>query len=600
MACVCLGCQDGIRAISPIDAPPPSDNTAGMQIVQIIMLFVVFIGPLIFFHELGHFIVAKLCDVKVLRFSMGFGPKLFGFVRGETEYWVSALPLGGYVKMLGDAPGVEIPPEDAPRAFSNRPLWQRSVIAAAGPAFNFLLAIVVYFAVALGTQTLLDTRVGVVNRGDPAWAAGLRPGDRITAIDGEPATEWSHVLERVSTKPGQPLSITYERQGAVHTMELVARSDSDKNMFDETEARGRVGIAPYYVKPVVAIVDAESPAAQAGVHTDDRIERVGNIEVAAWHEVRDAVRRIPQGEPVHLTLSRAKAQAGDAALESRERLEVTFTPAAPITGLDPEVFSAADTTGGYTGLVSKEVVAVKVEADTAAAAAGIAQGDRMLKVAFDEAGKRVERDVGTWLVDLETSENSHLPLTFDLTFQRGREVLSAAVTLKATQEKDELKNEHTRRIFGATNDTSTVDSYTFERKVGPVAAVRQALADTGFATTLIGKGLLKLATGDIPIKSMGGPIMLAVIAEKSAKRGLDPFLRMMALISVNLALLNLLPVPVLDGGHLLMFGIEGVRRRPPSLRFREIANTVGLVLLILLMIVVFHNDIMRFVKPLFG
>ena len=185
-------------------------------VMQNLPWFVLFIGVLVFVHEAGHFVIAKLCNVKVLRFSLGFGPRLFGYQRGETDYCVSAVPLGGFVKMLGEVPGQEIPAEDLPRAFSSRPLWQRTAIVLAGPVANVILAWVVYLGIGWGTHTVDDSRLGIVNRGEAAWEAGLRPGDRILEIDGQPIRDWEDVREQISGRPNHTLSVVYDRAGTRH------------------------------------------------------------------------------------------------------------------------------------------------------------------------------------------------------------------------------------------------------------------------------------------------------------------------------------------------------------------------------------------------
>ncbi|MFC1611248.1 RIP metalloprotease RseP [Myxococcota bacterium] len=557
-------------------------------ILQNLPWFILFIGALVFFHELGHFLVAKACNVKVLRFSFGFGPKLLGFERGETEYRISALPLGGYVKMVGELPGSEIPPEDLPRAFSSKSLWQRSLIVIAGPAFNFALAWVVYLGIALGVQSFRDTRLGVVNRGEAAWDAGLRPGDKILAVDGEPTDDWDELRDRISTKPGVKLLVTVETNGVRRDLEVEPRPHIQANLFKEIETHGRVGISPYYVLPVLGVVDPESPAARAGIATGDVVERINDHEVNAWHELRSRVAEVPAGGSVSLTIARGRPPVV---------LQVELEPSEQVDGIDSELFSAADTADGYTGLVSKECVVNEVEKGTPAAKIGLKPGDRLLRLGIEKEGQRLERPIGVWTIDLSAFHGVDAHCEFELTYQRGREIITQKLRLVEKTEKDELKNEHTQFVFGASNDLTVLDVYQFERAVGPIEAAGSAIEQVVTASGLIAKGIWKLVKREVPADSVGGPMMLFVIAAESAERGVRSYLGMLALVSVMLGLLNLLPIPVLDGGHLLLFGMEAVRRRPPSLRFREVANLVGLSLLMLLMVYAFRNDIVRFVLP---
>lgn len=182
--------------------------------------FILLLGVLVTVHELGHFLVAKACGVKVLKFSIGFGPKLIGFTKGETEYQVALLPLGGYVKMAGDLPHEELSPEEASRGFLAQPPWKRGLIVLAGPAFNLLFPILVYFFVFLGPQETLSTRVGMVSPDMAAAAAGIRPGDRILSVEGEPVRTFDDMRDAFVGKFNRPVPITLERDGQQRVVEV--------------------------------------------------------------------------------------------------------------------------------------------------------------------------------------------------------------------------------------------------------------------------------------------------------------------------------------------------------------------------------------------
>lgn len=555
-----------------------------MYVLQNLHTFVIFIGVLVFVHELGHFLLAKACNIKVLKFSLGFGPRLLGFTRGETEYVISALPLGGYVKMLGEMHDSEIDVADQPRAFNNRPLYQRAAVVLAGPVFNFILAYFVYMFLLAGPQTFGATKLGVVAQGYPAWNAGIRPGDRIVSIDGQPVEDWEALKSKISTRPGETLSITYERDGTRYDTEVSTRVETMSNVFQELERQGRVGVSLQYILPKIAVVDPESPAAKAGLQTDDVITRVGDRSIEAWHEVRQALADRGVGQPVEIAYQR----------DGEERV-TTLRPGEPVEGIPSDTFSSADVQEGYTGLVSKDVIVTEVEPETPASKIGLQPGDRLVSLGIKREGEVKSQPIGAWDIDLDAFTGVDATSEFVLSYQRGRDVITREMKLVERTEVDEFKNERTQYVFGARNDRKASDLYTFERRVGVLEASVDALYRVGSAMTIISKGISKMAQGDIPLDNMGGPIMLFYIAEKSAKRGLNDFLSMMAIISVNLGLVNLLPIPILDGGTLVFLGIEAIRRRPPSLRVREIANVVGLAILMLLMVVVFKNDIFRFV-----
>lgn len=559
-----------------------------MYILQNFHWFVLLIGALVFFHELGHFLVAKAFNVKVVKFSLGFGPKIVSFTYGETEYTISLLPLGGYVKMIGESPGELEEGEDRSRALGARPLWQRSLVVLAGPAFNILLALVVYMGMFVGPHTFGDTRLGIVTEGDGAWLAGIRPGDRIVAVNGAAIDRWDALRDAIASHPNDTLQLTYERDGATATVPVHTGSREEQDAFAQPLNRGKVGVSLQYVLPVVAVLDEDSPAAQAGVRTGDTIAAINGAPVNAWHEVRARLMQAPKNKAIALEVRRqGQAQT------------LSLTPGAYPAGLEEAVFSAADVpgSGGYTGLISQDVTIAQVDPNTPAARAGLQVGDRLLAVTLtpsSEAGApAVRKLIGVWNIDLVAfgmEPNARMTLTV----QRGRALHEVPVALEIHDEDDELKNAQRTYVFGAQNNGDLMETYTYERPVGAGEAFVEAYKQVGEDMSLIGRGIGKMVQGDIPMANMGGPIMLFVIAEKSAKRGWSSFMRALAMTSVNLGLLNVLPVPVLDGGHLLFFGIEAVTRRPPSVKVREWANTIGLGLLLLLMVVVFRNDVMRF------
>lgn len=553
--------------------------------------FIVLIGALVFFHELGHFLVAKACKIKVTRFSLGFGPRLLRYTLGETEYTLSLLPFGGYVKMLGEGVGNEAEGVDSLRAFPNRPLWQRCAVVLAGPLANFLLALVVYFCMFIGPHTFGDTKLGVVSEGEPAWQAGMRPGDKIVAVFGKPVVQWDELRDAIIAHPDQDVTVTYERDGKRIDAVLHSQSRSEQNAFQEQERRGKIGISAMYLTPQLAIVDTQSPAAKAGVHTADMLIAVNKQPVQAWSDVKRILSTADFRQPLALTLKRGQST-----------LDVSVTPEAPFSELLQDFFSSADAGGlgtgqrGYTGLTSRNSLIVRVDENTPAAKAGLKPGDRLLSVAVKpKQGPAIVRNIGMWEVDLA-------PINFDadseltLSYQRGREIYHKSLFLAAESQQDYLKNQQTTYVMGAYNDsTSTTNTYTYDRPVFAGEALNHSAKQVGEDMGMIATGIQKMLQGALPVSNMGGPIMLFVIAERSAAQGRSYFLRTLSMVSVNLGMLNLLPVPVLDGGHLLFFAIEAITRRAPSIKIREYANLLGIALVLMLMALVFKNDFVRFV-----
>jgi len=350
-----------------------------------ILVAIVVLGFLILFHELGHFLVAKRVGVGVLKFSIGFGPKLIGRRLGRTDYVISAIPLGGFVKMVGEDPDEQVDAEDQKIAFQQQALWKRMAIVGAGPGANIVFAFLAFslvFAI-YGARVPTDTaKVGGVIENMPAAAAGLRAGDLVTAVNGTPVSQWEKLSETIRASGGNPITLQVQREGSTLEIQLTPEAKPDRNMFGET---------------------------------------LGTAYVI-----------------------------------------------------------------------------------------GIERG-------FDQ------------------------------------------------------------------------------EQVGPLIAVWMGAKQTAWWVETLLLSVAKMFQGRIPAKDIGGPILIVQAAGQQARLGLEYLLHFMAVISINLGVLNLLPIPVLDGGHFLFFALEAILRRPLDTRHREIAQQVGLVLLISLMAFAFYNDIVRVV-----
>lgn len=350
-----------------------------------ILPFIILLGLLIFVHELGHFLVAKLFGVKVLKFSLGFGPKIFGKQFGDTEYLVSALPLGGYVKMLGEQITDEVESADQARSFAHKPTWQRFLIVASGPCFNLLFAVLVFFLIFTfnGLPHAKDgTTIGQVTAGSPGETAGLKDGDVILAINGQETTKWEEVSERIQNSGGTPVALTIKRDNEILQLTGQPTVQESKNIFGET--------------------------------------------------------------------------------------------------------------------------------------------------------------VGTRLM----------------------------LGISRTEEVD-------------------------YEKVSIGQAFMAGLSQTWAFIYLTVMGLIKIIQRIVPASEIGGPILIAQLTGQQLSAGWINLAHFMGLLSVNLGVLNLLPIPVLDGGHLVFFSVEAILRKPLSMRTKELWQQLGLFILASLMIFVFYNDLMR-------
>lgn len=536
-----------------------------MSLSQILPV-VILLGGLIFVHELGHFVVAKAFRVKVLTFSLGFGPRLFGFRRGETDYRVSILPLGGYVKMAGDDPTQPLAPEDRGRGYLEQSPWKRMLIALAGPAFNLVFPLLAYFAV-FATQTeAVAPHVGQVIPGMPAAEAGLQPGDRIVEIDGKPIYAFQDLRRFVDPNAGRPLQVVVERDGGRQQFTVTPAPFIESDPIETIEV-GKIGVTPNPAAPVIGVTSPTSPAWEAGLRPLDRVEQVAGTPVGS---LEDALAKIDaaaaKGQPFEIVATRG--EAGEGMEPTSVAVTIHPTEAAPL------------------GIESGELYLARVEPDTPAAAAGLARGDRL--VAIDGKPLRSWQDVETAKRELDATP-------FALTVVQGGEERTLRLAQGARTQEDEIRGRPvTVYTLGAFGGVPSLAAPITEVPLRPALAAQLAFSSTWEVTRKITLGIGKLITGQIAFKNVGGPIQIYDVATKAAQQGWEYFLHTMAMISINLGLLNLLPVPVLDGGHIFQAGIEVVRRKPLSLRTREVANMVGFAMLMALMFFALKNDVVRY------
>jgi regulator of sigma E protease len=447
-------------------------------VITTIVSFVVVIGILILIHELGHFLVARLTGVGVERFSIGFGPVLLRWRGKETEYCLSAIPMGGYVKMMGEENPLEgggSPDYDPKKAFALKPLWARFLIVFAGPGMNLVLAVVIAAGVLMTVgRPVWPPVVGRVSDASPATAAGLKSGDVIAAVNGAPVKHWEDLEKAVAASDGKPLELRVVRDGNPRTITLTPQKRTIEDpLMKESRTVWDIGAGPRSV-PHITSVAPGSPSEKAGLKPGDVVTAVAGQRVYTAEELVQAIRARPR-QPLTLQVER-----------DGKPLTLTVTPNA-------------------------------------------------------------EKDKGP---NGETIEVGRI--------QAG---------------------------IASRTDTYLADN--------PVMAVWNGAVWTKDMTFVTVKGLWKLLVGTIDRSNIGGPIQIASMAGQQAKEGLGPLAMFTAIISINLAVLNLLPVPMLDGGHLFFFVIEAILGRPLSLRKREAAQQLGFVLLMMLMVYALYNDLVR-------
>lgn len=593
------------------------------------------VGLLVFIHELGHFLVAKWAGVKVLAFSLGFGPVLAGFRRGDTHYRLSAIPLGGYVKMSGET---ELPEGGyAPDDYPAKPVWKRTLIILAGVVMNALLGFVL-FAAALSWGFRPDpVVVGAVAHGGPAWEAGILPGDRVLRADGRRLLVFPDL--QYATLAGEPLALEVERDGRVLTLPVTPR-------LPATGKTPTIGVFP------AAGGALEAPpggsAARAGFRTGDRLVAVEGVP-AGLSDFGDEVFNfavLPLAPVLRVTVER----------EGRETpLEVAAAATAPRTGIV---------------LLRDSVDAVR--AGGGAESAGWRKGDRPLSVGGREvrgwysflraalrapegAAVRVARGGETADLPLPGAPAARLALLRDLRFAEPPSPTAVEVWVEGPAGPDGLPGPSPAEAAGVPNGArltavggfpvtnwSDVVRRVSESKGGPVEFAWAAEGGEARASVVPapfpvhGLGALDLSTlpeaeevavsgpvevatlafsrcvvttrqivatvagifrGSVDKDNLGGPIMIAQVAKKGTQAGLSHFLWILAVLSINLMFLNILPIPLLDGGQLALLAVEAVTRRPPSEAVVGLSQWVGLLLLLGLMVMVTFNDIARMFGP---
>ncbi len=437
------------------------------SVIRDILAGAIVLGVLVLLHEWGHFIVAKLCGVRVDIFSIGFGPRIWGTKRGDTDYRVSILPLGGYVKMAGDNPIEERAGE--PYEFLSRPRWQRFLIAIAGPAMNILVALVILWVIYAFVGNPVDAylhqtaQVVAVPKDAPSW--GVQPGDRIVAVDGMKTAKWEDVLTAVGmAKPGDTVSLVVLRNGSQQTLSV--KVPSGPNAADEVTGYP-------YLPTTLAEIQPDSPAQKAGLKAGDTVVSIDGVPTHTFLQLTEAVQG-SGGQVVHFVVQR---DGKDVALN--------IAPKKMMNGDDGSM---------------------------------------------------------QWMIGAARPQQNYY--------------------------------EH-ESVWTAVTDSVGRCVY-WTRQMGDIVA-----------------GVFR---GKISTRELAGPVGIVQLSGQAAKDGPVMFLFWMAYISLDLALVNLLPIPILDGGHVLMLAVEGSLRRDLSIAFKERVVQIGIIFLLGVFVFVFYNDILRLVN----
>jgi len=450
-----------------------------MNALFIIVAAILLLGPLIAIHEFGHYFVARKLGVKVLVYSIGFGPTVLKWTSKKSgiQYQLSALPLGGYVKMLDEREG-NVAEADLPYAFNRQHPWKRIAIVAAGPLINLIFAVLLFWVLFLPAQEQLNTRVGKVLLNTPAATAQMQVGDKITAVDGAKTTTWEQLNFALVDRAGETgvIHIDADRNGQLQSFELPIKNFLKDQNQSPLDSLGFIPFRPYIPATVMKLSD-DGAAIRQGMKEGDRIVAIDGVKMKDWFDVVEVVQASPE---------------------------------------------------------------------------------KLLKI-----------DV------LRQNQLVHLEV-----MPQGR--------------RDNMGN--VSGVLGVQNNPGKVvipEEYKQSIQYGPLEAFGKALDKTEQISTMILNSMVKMVRGLIGLENLSGPITIAKVAGQSAEMGWQTFISFMALMSVSLGILNLLPIPMLDGGHLVYYFIELIRGKPVSEQIQLVGLKIGMVLLGSMMLLALFNDFMR-------
>ncbi|MCB1198017.1 MAG: RIP metalloprotease RseP [Bdellovibrionota bacterium] len=536
-------------------------------------------GGLVFFHELGHFSVAKWCNVYVERFAIGFGPALLKWTWGETEYALCAFPLGGYVKMRGqeDIGTVDEQNADDPRSFANQNVWNRIAIVIMGPVANLILPVIVFTGLFMVGVPSPSSVIGNVLPGSAAEQAGLRAGDHVIAIQGQSVQKFREMTQAVQTRGGLATDFTIVRSGETKTITVKPTIEEGLNDFGQPQQQGKIGVDVVAYQPVIGISDPNSIAYQKGARSNQLIVAVNDQPVSYFWQLQEYIEHHP-GEIV-LTLVGKDNQD----ISKADAIKVDL---GAITSLE------------QAGIFPSEMFVEKVQEDSIAASKGIMAGDHITHI----NGAPVDnwyafRD---WI---KANDGNAMNITL---VRDGQSQTLELIPQEVSQTNAMTQQKEKVRQLGVVSAASphAVDFFK-EQYRNPIQAFSKGFMETYDLTKSTVIGLGKLFTGQLGVNTLGGPISIFYMAGTSYDAGgWISFFRLMAILSITLGILNLLPIPVLDGGHLFFYAIEVIKGKPVPAKIMEWSQQAGLMILLGLMLLVFYVDIDRFfvdkIKALFS
>jgi regulator of sigma E protease len=542
-----------------------------------IVPFVILLGILIFVHELGHFLVARACGVRVEVFSLGFGKKILSLKKGDTVYCVSLIPLGGYVKMFGEQGSDQIKTEeDKLVSYSHKTPWQRIAIVLAGPLMNFFFAVLVFGGIAqFGEQT----RAAVIADVVPSSAAermGFAAGDRILEVNSVPVKSYEEFQKNLNKFKGSSTTAFVESsQGTQRTLTLNVTSIDNPNIFSLDRQLGQIeGVLPYAKNATIAVL-VGSPAYKIGFRTGDEIKEINSQKIIRLAQLDSAI--LNTTTDLAVKIDRPAIEATNS--EKSDKTSLSFTiPVAALKNIKQLEKFGFDNTELYLDQVVK---------DSPAALADLNKFDKMVSINSKPIKKW--EDISETIKSFDGKEAMTFVINRD-----GAEVIKK-ITPKVTELTNAFGGIDKRFTVGITPLLAFAEPEIIVVKSDSIlASAKKGLSRTVDISVMTVMSFVKLFQGQVSVKNVGGMVSIGKAAKDSFELGAQAFFMTMGILSVSLFILNLLPIPVLDGGHLVFYTIELIKGSPVSIRKMEIAQQVGFVLLLGLMILAQFNDIVRF------
>ncbi len=523
------------------------------MLLEKIGIFILFLGPLVFFHELGHFFFARLFGVRVEVFSIGFGPKIFKKKYGDTEYAVSAIPLGGYVKMFGDDPfnKDEIPESERQYSFTHQGKFARFWIVMGGPLANFILAFCIFFSLLLSGERIPEIKLGNIPSDATLYKAGLRTGDILTKVND---TEVYNPTDLMVEGKGEIKTLTVKRQDKL--TELSVNFKGDK-FFEEV-----LKYPPFLRKPYLINSKAERFVLS---FEKGKVDLKNSIEEMA---------SIPNVKMAYLypLLPNQDTSADTVQTDMNAGVEI------PVAFTDLKTLLESLESKGYRTI---DLMVKSIKMNSPADNIGIKEGDVFTSLegqkvySFEDLRSRLQtydkKDVSVEI--WSKGETKKLTITPEVTLEEGK----------------------TLRLLGVYSYIEIQKvNFIHTKSKGLIGSTKYSVIRTWDSVKKTVDGFVKLVTNQVSLKTIGGPLAIGKVAHDSFKTSFSYFFQLMALISVNLGVINLFPIPVLDGGHIMFIALEIINGGPLSRRKMEIAQQVGLSILLMLMVGAIFNDVSRF------